>query len=66
MGEHSSWAEVKHRMRAVAPEMTDAEREGRRQAARTATEAYVLGHHLRVIREEQDLPSAVPTDAPLT
>ncbi|MFI2313619.1 MULTISPECIES: hypothetical protein [unclassified Streptomyces] len=45
MSEHSSWAEVKQRMRATAPDATDAEREGRRQAARTATEAYVLGHH---------------------
>ncbi|MER6017967.1 helix-turn-helix transcriptional regulator [Streptomyces anulatus] len=58
MSEHSSWAEVKQRMRATAPDATDAEREGRRQAARTATEVYVLGHHLRVIREEQGLTQA--------
>ncbi|WP_032766999.1 helix-turn-helix domain-containing protein [Streptomyces sp. CNS654] len=58
MSEHSSWAEVKRRMRAAAPETTDVEREGRKQAARTATEAYVLGHHLRVIREEQGLTQA--------
>ncbi|MCX4508494.1 helix-turn-helix transcriptional regulator [Streptomyces anulatus] len=58
MSEHSSRAEVKQRMRATAPDATDAEREGRRQAARTATEVYVLGHHLRVIREEQGLTQA--------
>ncbi len=50
MSGQSSWAEVRQRMRAGAPEANDAEREARRQAARTATEAYVLGHHLRVIR----------------
>ncbi|MER7397609.1 helix-turn-helix transcriptional regulator [Streptomyces sp. NPDC000151] len=50
---HSSWAEVKRRMREAHPEVTDAEWESRKQAARTATEAYVLGYHLRRIREEQ-------------
>ncbi|MFI1186404.1 helix-turn-helix transcriptional regulator [Streptomyces californicus] len=58
MSEGSSWAEVKRRMGAAGPEASDAEREQRRQAARTATEAYVLGHHLRVIREEQGLTQA--------
>ncbi|MFG3394828.1 hypothetical protein [Streptomyces parvus] len=43
MSEHSSWAEVKRRMRAAAPETTDVEREGRKQAARTATEALCWG-----------------------
>lgn len=37
MSEHGSWPEVKRRMREAAPEATDTEREGRRQAARTAT-----------------------------
>ncbi|MEW2068800.1 helix-turn-helix transcriptional regulator [Streptomyces sp. NPDC007346] len=55
MSEHSSWADVKRRMHEAASVATDAEREGRKQAARTVTEAYVLGHHLRVIREEQGL-----------
>ncbi|MEV7194035.1 hypothetical protein AB0N81_19835 [Streptomyces sp. NPDC093510] len=55
MGEHSSWAEVKRRMRESAPDVSDAEWERRKQTARTATEAYVLGHHLREIRQEQDL-----------
>ncbi|NGO43359.1 helix-turn-helix domain-containing protein [Streptomyces ureilyticus] len=38
--------------------MSDAEWESRKQAARTATEAYVVGHHLRENREEQGLTQA--------
>lgn len=53
MSQYSSWAEVKRRMRDNQPEVPDAEWESRKQAARTATEAYVMGHHLREIREEQ-------------
>jgi hypothetical protein len=55
MSQYSSWAEVKRRMRENQPEVTDAEWESREQAARTATDAYVVGHHLREIREEQGL-----------
>lgn len=55
---HSSWAEVKRRVREAHPEVSDAEWEARKQAARTATEAYVLGYHLREIREEQGLTQA--------
>ncbi|MCW2874425.1 helix-turn-helix transcriptional regulator [Actinacidiphila oryziradicis] len=58
MSRHSSWAEVKRRMREAHPEVSEAEWEARRQAARTATEAHVLGHHLREIREEQGLTQA--------
>ncbi|MEV7405523.1 hypothetical protein AB0N93_34665 [Streptomyces sp. NPDC091267] len=54
MSQYSSWAEVKPRMRESHPEVSDAEWEARKQSARTATEAYVLGHHLREIHEEQD------------
>lgn len=53
MGQYSSWAEVKRRMRENQPDVSDAEWESRRQAARTATEAYVVDHRLREIREEQ-------------
>jgi DNA-binding XRE family transcriptional regulator len=58
MSQYSSWAEVKRRMRENQPEVSDAEWESRKQAARTATEAYVVGHHLREIREEQGLTQA--------
>lgn len=58
MSQYSSWAEVKRRMRENQPEVSDAEWESRKQAARTATEAHVLGHHLREIREEQGLTQA--------
>ncbi|WAL96836.1 helix-turn-helix domain-containing protein [Streptomyces sp. Je 1-369] len=58
MGEYSGWAEVKRRMRENAPDVSDAEWERRKQTARTATEAHVLGHHLREIREEQNLTQA--------
>ncbi|MFJ3985553.1 helix-turn-helix domain-containing protein [Streptomyces fungicidicus] len=55
MSQYSSWAEVKRRIRENQPEVPDAEWESRKQAARTATDAYVVGHHLREIREEQGL-----------
>lgn len=55
MSGYSSWAETKRRMREAQPEVSDAEWHERKQAARTATEAYVLGCHLREIREEQGL-----------
>jgi len=58
MSQYSSWAEAKLRMRENQPEVSDAEWESRKQAARTATEAYVVGHHLREIREEQGLTQA--------
>ncbi|MCX4665525.1 helix-turn-helix domain-containing protein [Streptomyces sp. NBC_01381] len=45
-------------MRESQPEVSDAAWEQRKQAARAATEAYVLGHHLREIREEQGLTQA--------
>ncbi|MBZ4014186.1 helix-turn-helix domain-containing protein [Streptomyces purpurogeneiscleroticus] len=53
MSGHSSWAETKRQMREAHPEVTDFEWEARKQAARTTTEAHVLGYHLRMIREEQ-------------
>ncbi|MFJ5557873.1 helix-turn-helix domain-containing protein [Streptomyces sp. NPDC093250] len=55
MSQYRSWAEVKRRIRENQPEVSDAEWESRKQAARVATEAYVVGHHLRDIREEQGL-----------
>ncbi|MER6747020.1 helix-turn-helix domain-containing protein [Streptomyces fungicidicus] len=55
MSQYSSWAEVKRRIRENQPEVPDAAWEARKQAARTATDAYVVGHHLREIREEQGL-----------
>ncbi|MGW1915614.1 helix-turn-helix domain-containing protein [Streptomyces sp. NPDC002076] len=58
MNRYSNWAEVKHRMRESQPTVSDAEWASRKQAARTATEAHVLGHHLREIREEQGLTQA--------
>jgi DNA-binding XRE family transcriptional regulator len=58
MSGYRSWAEVKRRVREARPEISDAEWEERKQAARTATEAYVLGFHLREIREEQGLTQA--------
>ncbi|MEU3900652.1 helix-turn-helix domain-containing protein [Streptomyces sp. NPDC045251] len=58
MSGHSSWAAVKRQVREARPEVPDVEWEDRKQAARTATEAYVLGHHLREIREEQGLTQA--------
>jgi DNA-binding XRE family transcriptional regulator len=54
----NGWTEVKQQVRGAHPEVSDAEWEGRKQAARTVTEAYVLGHHLRQIREEQGLTQA--------
>ncbi|MFD6905761.1 helix-turn-helix domain-containing protein [Streptomyces sp. NPDC060077] len=55
MSQYSSWADVKRRIRESRPEVSDVEWESRKQAARTATDAYVVGHHLRAIREEQGL-----------
>ncbi|MER7962640.1 helix-turn-helix transcriptional regulator [Streptomyces ardesiacus] len=49
---------MKRQMRDARPGVSDTEWEDRKQAARTATEAYVLGHHLREIREEQGLTQA--------
>ncbi|MEV0219981.1 hypothetical protein [Streptomyces sp. NPDC050704] len=53
MGQYSSWSETKRRLRENQPDVTDAEWESRRHAARTATEAYVAGYRLPEIREEQ-------------
>lgn len=39
MSQYSNWADVKRRIREAHPEVSDAEWESRRQAARTATEA---------------------------
>ncbi|GAB2863566.1 hypothetical protein GCM10027074_33530 [Streptomyces deserti] len=58
MSQYSSWSAVKRRVREHQPQVSDAEWESRKQAARTATEAYVVGHHLREIREEQGLTQA--------
>ncbi|GAB2798259.1 helix-turn-helix domain-containing protein [Streptomyces daliensis] len=58
MSEHSSWDEVKGRMRERSAPVSETEWESRKQAARLATEAYVLGHHLRELREEQGLTQA--------
>lgn len=55
MGQYSNWAEAKRRIRENQAGTSDVEWESRKQAARTATEAYVVGHHLREIREEQGL-----------
>ncbi|MFD9332459.1 hypothetical protein [Streptomyces sp. NPDC060065] len=52
MSEYSSWSEVKRRLRENQPEVSDTEWESRKQAARTATEARVVGHQLREMREE--------------
>ncbi|MDX3453684.1 hypothetical protein PV396_17275 [Streptomyces sp. ME02-8801-2C] len=51
MSQYSGWAQVKRRMREKQPEVSDAEWESRKQAARTATEAHVLGHRPREVRE---------------
>ncbi|MFF9217498.1 helix-turn-helix transcriptional regulator [Streptomyces viridosporus] len=58
MSRYSSWAEAKRRIRENQPEVSDAEWESREQAARTATEAYAVGHRLREIREERGLAQA--------
>ena len=58
MSRYSSWAEAERRIRGNQPEVSDAEWESRKQAARTATEAYVAGHRLREIREERGLTQA--------
>ncbi|WP_404815397.1 helix-turn-helix domain-containing protein [Streptomyces thermolineatus] len=58
MSRYGKWSEVKQRLRERSPELSDAEWESRKQAARTATEAYVLGHHLRELRKEQGLTQA--------
>ncbi|MFF0106168.1 hypothetical protein [Streptomyces hirsutus] len=43
MSRYGTWAEVKRRLRVSRPEVSDAEWESRKQAARAATEAYVAG-----------------------
>ncbi|MFI5572262.1 helix-turn-helix domain-containing protein [Streptomyces sp. NPDC051740] len=58
MSRYSGWADVKRRIRESRPEVPDTEWESRKRAARTATEVYVAGHHLREIREEQGLTQA--------
>lgn len=63
MSQYSSWTEAKRRMRENQPAVSDAEWESRKQAARTATEAYIVGHHLREIREEQGLTQAQVAEA---
>ncbi|MFJ9377670.1 helix-turn-helix domain-containing protein [Streptomyces sp. NPDC101455] len=63
MSQYSSWTEAKRRMRENQPAVSDAEWESRKQTARTATEAYVVGHHLREIREEQGLTQAQVAEA---
>ncbi|MFE9922211.1 hypothetical protein ACFYQA_11640 [Streptomyces sp. NPDC005774] len=40
MSRYGSWTEAEHRVRESRPETSDAEWESRKQAARTATEAY--------------------------
>ncbi|MEV8018808.1 hypothetical protein AB0O76_21200 [Streptomyces sp. NPDC086554] len=50
-------------MRESQPDVSDAEWEQRRQAARTATEAYVLGHSLREIRKEQGIAQAQASES---
>jgi len=58
MTQYSSWDDVKRRRREQHPEVTDAEWAQRKQAARLGTEAYVLGHHLRELREMLELSQA--------
>ncbi|CAM5716941.1 hypothetical protein SHIRM173S_03248 [Streptomyces hirsutus] len=48
MSRYSTWAEVKRRLRESRPEVSDAEWESRKHAARAATGAYVAGPPLRV------------------
>ncbi|MHB9858305.1 helix-turn-helix domain-containing protein [Streptomyces sp. YIM S03343] len=58
MSGYTSWRETKRRLRATRPETSDEEWAARKRKARTATEAYVLGYHLREIREERGLSQA--------
>ncbi|MFF9095584.1 helix-turn-helix domain-containing protein [Streptomyces sp. NPDC014776] len=58
MSQYSSWTTVKNRLRRSQPEVTDREWASRKQSARTATEAYAVGHHLREIRQERGLTQA--------
>lgn len=57
MTEYRRWPAVKDRVR-KAGTASDAEWQERKRKARTATEAHVLGYHLRGIREEQGLTQA--------
>lgn len=57
MSGYRRWSEVKRRVREASP-VSDAQWDERKQAAWTATEAHVLGYHLRAIREEQGLTQA--------
>ncbi|WP_405700487.1 helix-turn-helix transcriptional regulator [Streptomyces sp. NBC_01383] len=63
MTQYSNWADVKRRLRESNPEASDADWEGRKQVARAATEAYVLGHGLREIREAQGLTQVQVAEA---
>lgn len=64
MSRYSTWAEVKRRLRESRPEVTDAEWESRKQAARTVTEAYVAEPPLREIHEERGLTREFPRPGP--
>ncbi|WP_424211242.1 helix-turn-helix domain-containing protein [Streptomyces sp. BI20] len=63
MSGYVSWTEAKRRRREAHPEISDAEWAAREQRARTATQALVLGHHLRELREEQGLTQAAVAEA---
>jgi DNA-binding XRE family transcriptional regulator len=58
MTEFSDWEDVKRRMRAQRPDMSDEEWEAGEKLARIATDAYVLGYHLRELREKLGLTQA--------
>ncbi|MFI0408396.1 helix-turn-helix transcriptional regulator [Actinomadura sp. 3N508] len=57
-GDAVSWRETKAKRRAAQPEVTDEEWAARDEAARYATEAYVLGYHLRELRVARGLTQA--------
>lgn len=64
MNQYSNWAEVKQRVRENQPGVSEGEWESRKRAARTATEAYVVGYHLREMGEEQGLTQSQVAESP--
>ncbi|MGP3968417.1 helix-turn-helix domain-containing protein [Streptomyces sp. 6N223] len=52
---YSDWEDVKRRMRELHAEISDEEWQAREEAARIATDAYVLGYHLKELREKLGL-----------
>jgi ribosome-binding protein aMBF1 (putative translation factor) len=58
MSEYSSWSDVKRRRRELHPDVSDADWEARKQAARIAADAYELGYLMRERREQLGLTQA--------